>query len=411
MKDVTNSFYENKVVLMLWEFLIVFSLFEYIFDYTIIPFAIKKIVFMGIFLGCVLCFIIKGNLKISHKQTLCVIFILFILLEIMIFSKDFLSMLIIACLPLLVVFKMTYKNVEHIQVILAVSGLIIGASCIIQFLFPSLFYSISNIFMNTKWSTLAHQFEGWNQYCGLTYQTGVAGIIIVTGIIAMITLPKKRYKIISILCFGILYTAIFLTGKRTLITISLLIPCIVYYFDNEINKKSKKMNRIVGIVFLSIICVILLQIASPYLEDVGIFSRLKNQQINENVDFLSGRKVLYESAWEMFEKHPIIGSGWGQFAKTSGHDTSVHNVYLQLLAETGMVGFVIFIALIFYTLKWTIEKIKSRKIMDIQQKQCYIFYLLLQLFFIIYCLTGNPLYGNSTRTLYIFACLMVLRTR
>lgn len=67
-------------------------------------------------------------------------------------------------------------------------------------------------------------------------------------------------------------------------------------------------------------------------------------------DFSSGRLILWQLAFEEFQKSPLIGNGWGYYAKVapqSGntHVTNAHNITLQLLCETGVVGFVLVAAL------------------------------------------------------------------
>jgi putative inorganic carbon (HCO3(-)) transporter len=70
------------------------------------------------------------------------------------------------------------------------------------------------------------------------------------------------------------------------------------------------------------------------------------------------RLLLWSTAWNAFAHSPLLGVGWGNFVRLYGADPSlfssslpatafeVHNVYLQLLAETGVVGFAAFSYLI-----------------------------------------------------------------
>ncbi|MEZ0371232.1 MAG: O-antigen ligase family protein [Candidatus Sericytochromatia bacterium] len=53
------------------------------------------------------------------------------------------------------------------------------------------------------------------------------------------------------------------------------------------------------------------------------------------------RLVTWQTAWQAFLASPWIGNGWGQFGET-------HNVPLQLLAETGLLGFCGFYALMLW---------------------------------------------------------------
>src|SRR5207244_3338596 len=69
------------------------------------------------------------------------------------------------------------------------------------------------------------------------------------------------------------------------------------------------------------------------------------------------RLLLWDTAWNLFKQSPIAGVGWGNFVMLYGdylkvswippEEFDVHNIYLQLLAETGVIGFAIFFSLMF----------------------------------------------------------------
>jgi O-antigen ligase len=82
----------------------------------------------------------------------------------------------------------------------------------------------------------------------------------------------------------------------------------------------------------------------------------------------SGRNDLWKVAWTVFEKHHWVGIGLNNFEAVESHFTLlsgtltrvdlvaetphlVHNLYLQLLTETGVVGFVLFLPVIFFCLR------------------------------------------------------------
>jgi putative inorganic carbon (hco3(-)) transporter len=67
------------------------------------------------------------------------------------------------------------------------------------------------------------------------------------------------------------------------------------------------------------------------------------------------RLILWATAWDYFIHSPVVGVGWGNFTVLYGSDVpsfippgqlEVHNVYLQLLAETGLLGFIAFSSLV-----------------------------------------------------------------
>ena len=64
-----------------------------------------------------------------------------------------------------------------------------------------------------------------------------------------------------------------------------------------------------------------------------------------------GRIQLWSVAWRMWQEHPVLGVGIGQYRAVAdqyifgGVGNIAHNTYLSFLAETGLVGFVVFISL------------------------------------------------------------------
>jgi O-antigen ligase len=63
------------------------------------------------------------------------------------------------------------------------------------------------------------------------------------------------------------------------------------------------------------------------------------------VDSTGGRLERYEAAFKIWAEHPFIGVGWGAFKQYSPEyigsgGKGAHNGYLNVLAETGLLGFV-----------------------------------------------------------------------
>jgi len=77
------------------------------------------------------------------------------------------------------------------------------------------------------------------------------------------------------------------------------------------------------------------------------------------VGSIAFRVLLWQSAWTLFLSNPLLGAGFDNFVTLNrltpnypiiqglgGSDLYVHNIYLQILAETGIIGFSIFLFLI-----------------------------------------------------------------
>jgi O-antigen ligase len=87
------------------------------------------------------------------------------------------------------------------------------------------------------------------------------------------------------------------------------------------------------------------------------------QRLSDDSDGGNGRSTLWRVAAQMFSDHPAIGVGFGQFRVESGNYVRelgklndvgmvveepklVHNTYLELLAETGVIGTGLFLAIV-----------------------------------------------------------------
>jgi O-antigen ligase len=86
------------------------------------------------------------------------------------------------------------------------------------------------------------------------------------------------------------------------------------------------------------------------------------------------RLMLWNTAWGYFMRSPVFGVGWGNFVGLYGSDLysfssfippgqlGVHNIYLQFLAETGVVGFVVFFYLVVQS--WRLARDQLRSSLD-----------------------------------------------
>jgi O-antigen ligase len=89
----------------------------------------------------------------------------------------------------------------------------------------------------------------------------------------------------------------------------------------------------------------------------------------KEIDIHAGtRLVLWDVAWDLFKKHPLLGVGMGDYSteadKLIGErfvttTTDSHNVYLQVLATRGLVGFLPFVLFWVVVLR-SLFQLKSR---------------------------------------------------
>ena len=124
-----------------------------------------------------------------------------------------------------------------------------------------------------------------------------------------------------------------LTGTRT--SLFAVVPAIVYMLWSF--PRLKLTSRILILAGLIAGALVLL----PYLPQSAL-ERLGTAGTSIASGDLGGRVFLWHMAIAEFLTSPLVGIGSGGFSSTSMAGTWVHNTFLSVLAETGMIGFVLF---------------------------------------------------------------------
>jgi O-antigen ligase len=123
-------------------------------------------------------------------------------------------------------------------------------------------------------------------------------------------------------------------------------------------------------LILALIAVALLALVSFFVANPAAWTRI--QQSNQG----SGRVDIWKVAWRVVDDHPFAGVGIAQFPQVSPHYTLqpgalryvdlivekhivVHNLYLQLWAETGIVGLLLFLSVIGASLSSLVRAVRS----------------------------------------------------
>lgn len=189
----------------------------------------------------------------------------------------------------------------------------------------------------------------------------------------------------------------FITGKRGP---ALFAVCSLVYtfFYSKAENGIKKTIQFILIVFLIVLTI---SIVGEFVPEVNnTVNRFINKSSGEDVS--SGRDVIWEQALNLFYSSPIVGVGWDSLKYII--KINAHNVYLQLLCEVGIfcaTVFYAFFAISFYHVNAAIKRIRFEKksIPPILN-----FSLIFQIYFLLYCLTGNPLYDAFALLGYLMSC-------
>ena len=139
-------------------------------------------------------------------------------------------------------------------------------------------------------------------------------------------------------------------SRRGFLVMLFLVVTYVFSLLNTIFKKNYYL-KIIIIITIVTICFFLLSIYGSNLSALPIFERLSGNNTTGDAARMSYQAV----AIQIFKNNPIIGSGLGSVALVLG--VYSHSLYFELLACTGIIGFIIIIGYLLF-LFFKINKIR-----------------------------------------------------
>jgi len=179
---------------------------------------------------------------------------------------------------------------------------------------------------------------------------------------------KQKYEIYFIgLLFILVDVLIFMSGERSAFFFLNLSTVFIIILIKEYQK-----FRLITFI-IAIICVVILSLNSSKLNERMFKGPAKNMGLmessNEAVIFTPQHDSLIRTAYNMFKDQPIFGHGPKMFrvickdekyaSGVSPCMTHPHNFYIQLLAETGIVGFLFLFSTLIYVLYSALRQFKS----------------------------------------------------
>ncbi len=81
------------------------------------------------------------------------------------------------------------------------------------------------------------------------------------------------------------------------------------------------------------------------------FSSITVEDESERDESAQSRFVFWALAYEQFTESPIVGKGYLTFQEFNPAGLDTHNYYMKLLAENGIIGFIIFLVILWRTAK------------------------------------------------------------
>lgn len=399
---------KNALASMLISIAMVFISATGYLRYYILPNDFARGLVSIVLLGILLIYVISGK-KTDYKLLINVLLMMIIFLinnayiqhKNWIFVISFLAMFFL-CIMAETTINWSESYFDIVFVIYIFYGI-----CTIAFYFMPSFYmnNVVDLFPETRNRLISWYKSGC--MAGLTehYSTNgtflAAGTIMATAKLFANRLKKKKDWFL----FFFFVIALLLTGKRGHVLFTAAAIYALYYFYLG-NKKMKLLKMLV--TAFAVICFAL--IVFTLIPELGIVLVRLKEYVNEGA--FAGRGSLWLLAIELFKSHPLFGIGWGEFRyHTFGlirwaESAHTHNTYLQLLAETGSIGFLVYIVWMGRIFWWTVQEFSIARENSWEKKSLFYleFSLCYQVFFLLYCITGNPLYDYETFVPYFVSC-------
>jgi len=173
----------------------------------------------------------------------------------------------------------------------------------------------------------------------------VIAMIFTTYLRSQVNQPLPRFLLL--VAIVITYLGVFFTTSRSGMILLFLAQLLLFYFQKS-GKQRLQLMIVFGMAF------ILLVIFSNSI--LGIISSIL-PSITQGTDTMGLRYNLWRAGWMMWQDHPFTGVGIGQFLHNSSRYMSqlpgviprelvAHNIYVSMLAETGIIGLILFLSII-----------------------------------------------------------------
>ena len=179
---------------------------------------------------------------------------------------------------------------------------------------------------------------------------------------------KQKYEVYFIgLLFILVDVLIFMSGERSAFFFLNLSTIFIILLIKEY-----QIFRLITFI-IAIVCVLILSLNSFKLNERMFKSPAENMGLikssKKTVIFTSEHDSLIRTAYNMFKDQPLLGHGPKMFrvkCKDEKYATGVtpcmthpHNFYIQLLAETGIIGFLFLLSAFFYIIYVSLRQLIS----------------------------------------------------
>jgi len=265
--------------------------------------------------------------------------------------------------------------------------------------FPDIMSTIAKAILNEERYLSNFLLFSRGAYAGITEQTSVNAFFATVGIAIFFSnvFTLRKNKILNLIFLTLSIVAVLLTAKRSAFLINAIIIYIILFITNRFGRRKLLSSLFITLFIIGTGIFIMNKIPETQI----IFK--KNNILKSVNDISNGRYMLWLDTFEIFKNNLVWGTGINTIHTILNDGT--HNIYLQLLAEVGIFGAILFyITFIYSFLKSTYYIKNIVKLNDVSDtiKRNLLISNYLQVFFFAYGFVENPLYNT-----YFFVPYMI----
>lgn len=204
-------------------------------------------------------------------------------------------------------------------------------------------------------------------------------------LVVSVLFRTKSSRILVFLMIIIAFLSAFITLSKGAILMSLIV--LVSYFGmgtmffNRLKSQSRRSLIIVGSLIVGSLAWFVVFLMTQF-NQLGAFEQSRLTQIMDllggklNTETTTNRSDLAAVGLQWISESPILGWGFGAFHYIRyGGDTGIHNMFLMLIGESGIVPFLLFIVFFVFSIY------KSFRIKNMEYRFLSLTFLLFTLFF------------------------------
>ena len=235
---------------------------------------------------------------------------------------------------------------------------------------------------------------------------------------AIYLFQKKNFtcNFIFLINFVLFFPLVLYSGERSALVLLFIFLILCFFLLKNFNK-----IKLLAVIFILAFCVIIFSIDKKLrfrIFEQTLFHQIKpdpSENINNKIFFLSEQhEAHFIAAIRIFKDNYIFGGGVKAFSylchnkkydvnlRITGCSTHPHNTYFQILSETGMVGFLFLIFLIYYLIKRILylRRMKISKYFSVEKYNFSVTLIIIFLSFLFPIMPTGNFFGNWLSVAY-----------